>query len=160
MNIYNFVNTLVIILVFSVTSSNLAAFGVEGATTGNSSIVVAENTVSKEEVSNVASKETPFSEMEAKHIGNPESIEAGRVKFGNTCLFCHGPKGVGSRAPTLVSNGFAPGGVNDNEYFITTIKYGRPGTIMGAFEGTLTETEMWQVIAYLRDQAEKVAAKK
>jgi mono/diheme cytochrome c family protein len=106
-----------------------------------------------------SAEKTPLSEMETMHIGNPESIEAGRAKFGNTCLFCHGPKGAGSRAPTLVSNGFAPNGVNDNEYFITTIKYGRPGTIMGAFEGTLTETEMWQVIAYLRDQAEKVAAK-
>ena len=136
--------------------NNLYAFGVEAAMEEK-----------KAEQAEVANNETEPAEIivaaneastpESQHIGNPESIEAGRQKYGNTCLFCHGAKGVGARAPTLVAKGFAPGGVNDNEYFFTTIKYGKPGTIMGSFEGTLTETEMWQVIAYLRDQAEKVA---
>ena len=154
-----------LILVFCLVNlfaiKNLAAFGVEAAMAEKKeAMVVAENTVEEKQSTKTAVEESPVAAMEKKHIGNPESIEAGRAKFGNTCLFCHGSKGVGARAPTLVSNGFAPGGVNNNEFFINTIKYGRPGTIMGSFEGTLTETEMWQVIAYLRDQAKKVAATK
>ena len=126
---------------------------------GDGSILAAFGAEDKAAADNVV-EESPLPDMERQHIGNPESIEAGRAKYSNTCLFCHGPKGVGARAPTLVANGFAPGGVNDNKYFFTIIKYGRLGTIMGAFEGTLTDTEIWQVIAYLRDQSEKGAASK
>lgn len=146
----------------------LYAFGVEAAmeekkTTEadtDTAVIVADN--SSMEATQVADAGTESSSgsMESLHIGNPESIEAGRQKYGNTCLFCHGAKGVGARAPTLVDGGFAPGGVKDNEYFISIIKYGIPGTIMGTFEGTLTETQMWEIIAYLRDQSEKVAASK
>lgn len=100
-----------------------------------------------------------IAEFEQAHIDNPASIENGRALYGNTCLFCHGPEGKGARAPTLVANAFAPDGGNDNLYFINTIKNGRPGTIMGAFEGSLTETEMWQIIAYLRDTAKRLAEK-
>jgi len=150
----------IMLISFNVISiSNLQAFGVEGAMADNAAIKVAENSDANKEVTSAVSEPSSVSSMESEHIGNPESIEAGRAKYGNTCLFCHGPKGVGSRAPTLVTKGFKPGGAYDNDYFFTTIKYGRPGTIMGAMEGTLTELEMWQVIAYLRDQAEKVATK-
>jgi mono/diheme cytochrome c family protein len=152
--IFSFINIIAV--------TNVAAFGVEAAMAEKeqAATVIAENTVVEDKVSKEPAAQSPLSAMENQHIGNPESIEAGRAKYGNTCLFCHGAKGVGARAPTLVAGGFAPGGVINNEFFITTIKYGRPGTIMGSFEGTITETEMWQVIAYLRDQAEKVAAMK
>lgn len=145
-------------------TAKIYAFGVEAAMEekkpeDDASVSVTDN--SKIDTKVVAAAENSESNnadsLESQHIGNPDSIEAGRQKYGNTCLFCHGAKGVGARAPTLVDNGFAPGGVNTNEYFITTIKYGRPGTIMGSYEGTLTETEMWQIIAYLRDQSEKKA---
>lgn len=154
-----------IVLLFGLgLTSRIFAFGVEAAmeekkSEADASVTVVDN--SKIDTKVVAAAENGESSnpdsLESQHIGNPDSIEAGRQKYGNTCLFCHGPKGVGARAPTLVDNGFAPGGVNDNEYFITTIKYGKPGTIMGSFEGTLTETEMWQIIAYLRDQSEQKA---
>jgi cytochrome c len=133
-----------------------AAFGVEAAEQ-EEKVVVAENSTDTAAISGAECDDADFSCMENKHIGNPESIEAGHALYGNTCLFCHGPGGVGARAPTLVSGGFAPGGVNDNEFFLSIIKYGRPDTIMGSFESYMSVEEMWQVIAYLRDEAEKKA---
>lgn len=159
MNFYKLLNIFVTMVFLNLSFSiNVIAFGVEGAMAEEEgSVVVADNNVVKKED---VDKESPLAAMESKHIGNPESIEAGRAKYGNTCLFCHGAKGVGARAPTLVAGGFAPGGVLDNNHYLITLKYGRPGTIMGSYEGILTEDEMWQVIAYLRDQSEKVAAAK
>ena len=134
----------------------VAAFGVEGAQQ-EEKMLVAENSTQPSASSDDVCDETDFSCMETRHIGNPESIEAVRLLYGNTCLFCHGPRGVGARAPTLVSGGFTPGGVNDNEFFLTTIRYGRPGTIMGSFDSYMSVGEMWQVIAYLRDESAKQA---
>jgi cytochrome c2 len=152
-----------IIFVFSLINAfsitKLSAFGVDAAAAENVNVVVAENSSANDESVN-STAASSGTDMEAQHIGNAESIEAGRQTYGNTCLFCHGPKGKGARAPTLVEGGFVPGGVKSNEYFFSTVKYGKPGTIMGSFEGTLTETQMWQVIAYLRDQAKQVAANK
>ncbi|MBL4899545.1 MAG: cytochrome c [Colwellia sp.] len=105
-------------------------------------------------------KEMDIAKLESDHIGNPESIKMGQTLYGSTCLFCHGSKGAGSRAPTLVKGGFKPNGNYDNEYFLNTIRFGRPGTIMGAFETMFTPTEMWQIMAYLRDQAKQVAQAK
>jgi len=137
-------------------TGKVPAFGVEGAQQ-EERIIVAENSTQSSANSDDACDETDISCMETRHIGNPDSIEAGRSLYGNTCLFCHGPRGVGARAPTLVSGGFAPGGVNDNEYFLTTIRYGRPGTIMGSFDSYMSVEEIWQVIAYLRNESAKRA---
>ncbi len=132
--------------------ADVQAFGVEGKAS-SAAVVVAETAAEEGEPSESPSSQENTESMAEQFIGNPDSIEKGRELFGNTCLFCHGMAGKGARAPTLTARAFAPGGGNDNEYFINTIKNGRPGTIMGAFEGTLTETEMWQIISYLRDQA-------
>jgi len=101
-------------------------------------------------------KEMDIEKFENAHIGNVDSIEKGLYLYGNTCLFCHGSKGIGSRAPTLIEGGFKPDGNYSNEDFINTIRFGRAGTIMGSFNTTLTQTEMWQIMAYLRDQAAQV----
>jgi mono/diheme cytochrome c family protein len=101
-------------------------------------------------------KEMDIEKFESAHIGNVDSIEKGLYLYGNTCLFCHGSKGIGSRAPTLIEGGFKPGGNYSNEDFINTIRFGRAGTIMGSFNTSLTQTEMWQIMAYLRDQAAQV----
>lgn len=151
------INAVSILLLNLSFTSNVHAFGVEAAMQEGESVVVAENNVTELETSNELVSESSIDALEKKYIGDPDSIDAGKSLYGNTCLFCHGSKGIGARAPTLVKNGFAPDGVNDNEYFINTIKYGKPGTIMGSFEGTLTETEMWEIISFLRNESEKLA---
>jgi mono/diheme cytochrome c family protein len=105
-------------------------------------------------------KEMDIKKLESEHIGNVDSIKMGRSLYGNTCLFCHGSEGVGSRAPSLVRGGFKPDGNYSNEYFLNTIRYGRPGTIMGSYETILTHTEKWQIMAFLRDQAKQLAQDK
>jgi cytochrome c len=97
--------------------------------------------------------EKHFYLMEKNNIANMESIEEGRKQYGMNCLFCHGPKGKGARAPTLVANGFIPNGTYDNKYFMMTIKNGKNGTIMGSFEEILSDSEIWNIIAYLRNEA-------
>jgi mono/diheme cytochrome c family protein len=96
----------------------------------------------------------------AAYIGDPAAIESGRQLYGNTCLFCHGAKGVGARAPTLVAGAWAPGRGNTEEYMYQVVMEGRPGTIMGSFKEMLQPQEVWQIAAYLRDQADTLAANK
>ena len=96
-----------------------------------------------------------------KFEGDAAAIEAGRQLYGNTCLFCHGPKGIGARAPSLVEGMFRPGQDSEIPFAFNVIRKGRPGTIMGGFEEMLSEDQVWQVIAYLRDEGRvKAAAKK
>lgn len=84
--------------------------------------------------------------------GQATAIEAGKALYSNTCLFCHGPNGLGARAPNLVEGWFRPnGGAGDTIVFDIILK-GRPGTLMGGFEGAYSETEIWQVISYLRQE--------
>lgn len=84
--------------------------------------------------------------------GQAEAIEAGKGLYSNTCLFCHGPNGLGARAPNLVEGLFRPNGGADDSIVFDIILKGRPGTLMGGFEGTYSETEIWQVISYLRHE--------
>lgn len=87
-------------------------------------------------------------------------LEKGKQLYGNTCLFCHGAKGVGARAPSLITGHWGPGGANDDEYMMDVIKNGRAGTIMGAFKESHSTEEIKAIIAYLRHEAKLVAAEK
>jgi mono/diheme cytochrome c family protein len=84
--------------------------------------------------------------------GKPEAVAAGKGLYSNTCLFCHGPNGLGARAPNLVEGLFRPNGGADDAIVFDIILKGRPGTLMGGFEGTYSEEEIWQVITYLRQE--------
>jgi mono/diheme cytochrome c family protein len=97
-----------------------------------------------------------FKKMNSIYIKNNSSIEEGKSKYSINCISCHGPKGKGGRAPTLISNGFAPGGVYKNEFFFFTIKYGREGTIMGSFDSILSDIDIYHIISYLRNEANKI----
>lgn len=103
-----------------------------------------------------ASAEHTFADDAAKMKnpleGQAAAIEAGKALYSNTCLFCHGPNGLGARAPNLVEGLFRPSGGADDAIVFDIILKGRPGTLMGGFEGTYTETEIWQVISYLRQE--------
>lgn len=84
--------------------------------------------------------------------GQSGATDAGKALYSNTCLFCHGPNGLGARAPNLVEGLFRPNGGADDTIVYDIILKGRPGTLMGGFEGTYSETEIWQVISYLRQE--------
>ncbi len=84
-------------------------------------------------------------------------IEEGKQLYGNTCLFCHGAKGVGARAPSLITGHWGPGGANDDAYMMDVIMNGRAGTIMGSFKESHTKEQIQAIIVYLRHEAQLAA---
>lgn len=85
-----------------------------------------------------------------------DAVEKGRALYGNTCLFCHGPKGVGARAPNLVEGMFKPGRDGEIPFAHGVLMNGRPGTIMGSYKEILSQEEIWNVMAYLRSEGTRV----
>lgn len=96
----------------------------------------------------------------ATNANHQEMIESGRKLFGNTCLFCHGAKGKGARAPSLIAGHWAPGGANDDAYMLDVILNGRANTIMGSFKESHSIVEIKSIIAFLRHEAKLLAASK
>lgn len=86
--------------------------------------------------------------------GNPQAAKLGEFQFRVNCSFCHGlgARG-GGRGPDLTPARKRHG--NTDAELFSTINNGIPGTAMPANGTTLqgvgmTETEIWQVIAYIR----------
>lgn len=102
---------------------------------------------------------TSLSADESETNLHDAEIIKGKSIYNNTCLFCHGAKAGGARAPGLTTGPYSPGGGNDDSYIFETIKNGRPGTIMGAFSETLTDEEIMSVIKYIRYEAMQLSNK-
>jgi len=75
------------------------------------------------------------------------SAAAGGRNFGRICSQCHGDDALGRTGPNLIA---AIGNMPDWKFF-STVKWGRPKTIMTA--QPLTDLEIWQVCAFLRQSA-------
>jgi len=89
-----------------------------------------------------------------------ESITAGRSTYGRFCRSCHVTSGDGNGA--AAPPGSMPANLIDDEWdhgdtdgeIFTVIKDGVPPDYnMDAWEGRITEDDMWNVINYLRDLA-------
>jgi len=78
-------------------------------------------------------------------LRDPNVIAKGMETLNSTCGgYCHGTGGRGYKGPPLRNRpDLTPDGM------LATIKFGRKrsGKLMPAWEGTLTEQEMWTVIA-------------
>ncbi len=72
---------------------------------------------------------------------------AGGKNFGRICSQCHGDDALGRTGPNLLA---AIGTMTDWRFF-STVKWGRPKTIMIA--QPLTDVEIWQICAFLRKSA-------
>jgi len=82
--------------------------------------------------------------------GDPKALQEGASQFRINCALCHGLDAHGgSRGPDLARGDFAHGS-SDAEIF-HTITTGLPGTLMPAND--LSDTETWEIIAYLRSLA-------
>jgi cytochrome c oxidase cbb3-type subunit III len=90
---------------------------------------------------------------------DPQAAKAGEYEFRINCALCHG---LGARGPDL-TRAQKKHTHNDTEMF-QVISNGIPGTAMPA-NGTngqgvgMTDTEIWQIITYIRSQEVKSAAK-
>ncbi|MCP4635504.1 MAG: cytochrome c, partial [Methyloversatilis sp.] len=78
--------------------------------------------------------------------------------FGRNCQQCHNSRGKGGKGPQLVKGAWGPGGANSDGYMYGIIANGRPNTQMGGFGPALKPEEIWQIIAFLREEAKRVKA--
>jgi mono/diheme cytochrome c family protein len=100
----------------------------------------------------------------AAQIKNPvasttESLAAGKRAYDANCAGCHGNNAQGlivsiiqeqgGKQPPDLTDDKWDHGSTDGEIF-TVIKKGLPPTMMAGWEGTLSDTEIWSVINYLR----------
>lgn len=79
---------------------------------------------------------------------DPAAAEIGRGVFRIYCAPCHGIRAQGGRGPDL-SHGVFSAGEHDHDIF-RTISQGVPGTEMESYGGTLTDDNIWRIVAYLR----------
>ncbi len=93
---------------------------------------------------------------------DPKAAKLGEFQFRSNCAFCHGlgARG-GGRGPDLTSAQKRHG--NSDADLFRTINEGVPGTAMPPNGATqqgvgMTETEIWQVIAYIRSVQVKAPA--
>ena len=109
-----------------------------------------------------ASAQNPGGNPEAKKMKNPvasspASIKAGQAAFQKNCRFCHGAdaKGDGPMAP----EGTHPSnltdvkwdrGDSDGEIFAVIRDGAGPKFDMKGYKSKMTETEIWNVVNYLR----------
>jgi len=90
---------------------------------------------------------------------NEESIAKGKEIYAQYCLSCHGKEGKGGpteavEVPNLVDEKWNHGGA-DADIF-KTIKQGvSPDLFMEAFEGRISDDDIWHVINYVRDLAKR-----
>jgi mono/diheme cytochrome c family protein len=114
-----------------------------------------------------ASGQQPGGSAEAKKLKNPvpatpESIAAGQSVYQKFCRFCHGADatGNGPMAPegthpsNLVDDKWDRGST-DGEIFAVIRDGAGPKFDMKGFAGKLTETDIWNVVNYLRSLGPK-----
>ena len=89
-----------------------------------------------------------------------DSIRAGRRVFGRFCRSCHGMRAdgqgmtapSGSRPANLVDDQWDHGGT-DGEIFRVIREGVPPAYDMDAWEGRITDDDIWNIINFLRDLA-------
>jgi len=89
---------------------------------------------------------------------NGEAVAAGEKIYNNQCLICHGEngKGEGKNAGTAINNQQYLNTVNDNDIF-NSVKFGREGTGMPSYGPRLSDEELNNVVAYIRNwQSEEI----
>jgi mono/diheme cytochrome c family protein len=88
----------------------------------------------------------------------PENIAAGRVLYQQNCAICHGSQGLADGPAALTLN---PRPVNlqlhvpqhPDGFLHYWIAEGVQGTAMPAWKDRLSDTQIWQIIRYLRELA-------
>jgi mono/diheme cytochrome c family protein len=99
----------------------------------------------------------------------PESLATGKAAYDLNCAACHGNQAQGSeKAGVLISiiqeqGGRQPPDLTDDTWdhgstdgeIYTVIKNGVPPTMMAGWEGRVSDTEIWNMVNYIRALAAK-----
>ena len=84
-----------------------------------------------------------------------DAVTAGAEVFKDYCSACHGDEGHGD-GPAGAALDLSPKNLAElqtrvgDDYLLWRISTGKDGTAMLAWQGTLTETQIWQVISFIR----------
>ena len=97
-----------------------------------------------------------FVDMENEFEGDAEAIEYGRQRFGRRCAYCHGGGGMGAKGPSLTKGKFKWSRKGYTTDLVNIIMGGIPDTQMGSFARTLDGDEVLKIIAYMRQETERV----
>ncbi|MGZ9221392.1 MAG: copper resistance protein CopC [Anaerolineales bacterium] len=105
----------------------------------------------------------PVSNEQANPIPpNSESVAAGHALFMTSCAPCHGVTGKGDGPVALTLNPrpadlsqHAIPGVHTDAQLFEWITNGFPGSQMPAFKSTLSDTERWHLVNFIRTLAPK-----
>lgn len=103
---------------------------------------------------------TPLATVPAEYAGktNPYGTEAaveGAKTFQSSCEMCHGPEGHGdgpagqSLDPMPKNLAVLQKNASD-DFLFWRISEGKPGTSMIAWNGILTEEQIWQTVSFIR----------
>jgi mono/diheme cytochrome c family protein len=91
-----------------------------------------------------------------------ESVAAGEILFLSNCAPCHGPAGKGDGPVGITLNPrpadltqHAIPGVHTDAQLFEWITNGFPGSTMPAFISTLSDTERWHLVNFIRSLAPK-----
>ena len=115
----------------------------------------------------VAVAQNPGGSEAGKKMKNPvpasaESIAAGKALFQKNCRFCHGAdaKGNGPMAPegthpSDLTDAKWDRGSTDGEIFLVIREGAGPKFDMKGFKSKLPETDIWNIINYIRSLGPK-----
>jgi mono/diheme cytochrome c family protein len=104
---------------------------------------------------------------DAAKLKNPvassaDSIAAGKTSFAKNCRFCHGAdaKGDGPMAPkdshpSNLTDAKWDRGSTDGEIFAVIRDGAGPNFVMKGYKSKMTETEMWNIVNFLRSVGTK-----
>lgn len=118
------------------------------------------------------SAQNPGGSPAAKAMKNPvaassDSISAGQAAYTRNCRYCHGTdaKGNGPMAPkdthpSDLTDAKWDRGSTDGEIFMVLRDGAGPDFKMKGYKGRLTDTDMWNIVNYLRSVGPKQTAKK
>ena len=101
-------------------------------------------------------------EVDNPYEGDEKAIKDGRKIFalkGCSANWCHGVKGKGSRAPSLITGKFKRSD-GSNSGLMKVILEGVPGSPMRGFAGKIDEEGALKLIAYMRWETQKNLEKK
>lgn len=82
----------------------------------------------------------------------PGDSQAGEQAYAANCAACHGQQGEGGTGNMLQENAFIQGQTNAD--LVAFLMAGRPGTLMAGWEDRLSEQEIANIVAWLRDLQE------
>jgi mono/diheme cytochrome c family protein len=114
-----------------------------------------------------AGAQNPGGSPEGKKLKNPvasspESIAAGKAAFSKNCRFCHGAdaKGNGPAAPegthpSNLTDDKWDRGSTDGEIYMVIANGAGPKFDMKGYKSKMSETDIWNVVNYLRSIAAK-----